>query len=168
MAFPSGWPRFAANALDADRRIVEMNSALRFAKYVMAVAMVVAFAAGCNDSGSSSDGTPASTFTGGSDALDGRYVGKVSDGSQELGLVMKVDQNHNLVYGPIEIGDLTGRFDGSFSGTAIQFQSDVTNGVQKGTYDFDGQITDGGDTLSGTFNAVVAGKSSAGSWSAHR
>jgi hypothetical protein len=144
-----------------------MNSVMRFATCVAAVAGAVLFAAGCNDSGSSDTTTP-STFSGASDSLDGHFIGQVTSGGKSAGLVMKVDQNKYLVYGPIEIGSLAGNFKGSFSGNDISFQATVTGTLHTATYKFNGLIGDGGDLLSGSFNAVVDGAAESGTWFANR
>lgn len=146
-----------------------MKSVLRHAMGLIAAAAMVTFTAGCGDD-SSSDGGGGNPppFDGASDALDGNFIGQVTAEGQSSGLVMKIDQNKHLVYGPIEIGSMVGTFKGSFSGNDISFKADVTGGGKSGTYNFKGQITDGGDTLTGTFTAVVGGQARSGSWSAQR
>lgn len=130
-------------------------------------ALAIGFGSGCGGDDSSSDGT-GSTFTYASDVLDGRYIGQVTAGGETAGLVMQVDQNSYLVYGPIEIGDMSGRFSGSFTGNAISFQANVTNVSQTGTFRFSGTIEDGGDTFEGTVDGVVNGTAGSGTWSARR
>jgi len=119
---------------------------------------------GC-DSGDEDSGGDA--FVGGSDVLDGLYVGSMNmNGS--VGLTMRVDQNQLLVYGPITIGAMSGNFDGSYSGATIQFSADVANGGTTGTFNFTGQITNGGKKFSGSYNGVVNGAAVSGNWSVSR
>ncbi len=144
-----------------------MNNRMAWARWAAVAALALGCGLGCDDD-SSSDDNGGSTFTGGSDVLDGRYVGMVNAAGETAGLIMQVDQNSNLVYGPIEIGQMSGRFSGSFSGNAISFQANVTNASQTGTFRFSGTIEDGGDTFAGTVDGVVNGTAGSGTWHANR
>jgi hypothetical protein len=149
-----------------------MKSLMRFARCLVAVAAVVGFGVGCGGDNSSAGGGGEEVvppFNGGSDALDGHYIGQLMLDGQALGLVMKVDQNKYLVYGPITIGLMAGNFKGSFSGNDITFKAEgVTGGGKSGDFFFTGKIRDNGDTLSGSYTAVVNGLSKSGSWSVQR
>jgi len=128
------------------------------AALAVAVGLALGGCEGGDDGGD--DGAP---FVGGSDVLDGLYIGSlVLDVSS--GLTMQVDQNAALVYGPITISDLSGNFNGSWAGTTIQFTATVSNGGRSGTFNFTGQITNAGRRFSGTFSGVLDGTPYSGNW----
>ncbi len=149
-----------------------MNWILRTSSGWLVAALILVAAVGCSDSDKDDDSnaTPDEwVFDGASDALDGRFVGSLTTETQSLGLVLQVDQNRNLVYGPIQIGRQAGTFRGRFSGNDISFQAEVAteDGLGTDTYQFTGRI-ESINRFSGTFTSIVNGNAESGTWMARR